>query len=87
MGKPCECLSRKLALFKAQPYGFEGGGTATFFLVLIVCFFQDAAKLMRKTVFEKSSNGRSYDAKCPNGAYTMGRPCEWLSRKLALFKV
>ena len=30
-------------------------------------FCQDAAKLMRKTVFEKSSNGRSYDAKCPNG--------------------
>ena len=22
---------------------------------------------MRKTVFEKSSNGRNYDAKCPNG--------------------
>ena len=41
---------------------------------------------MRKTVFEKSSNGRDYELKCPNGAYTMGRPCEWLSRKLALFK-
>ena len=70
MGRPCEWLSRQLALFKAQPLGSEGGGTGTFFfLVLLVVFFcQDAAKLMRKTVFEKWSNGRNYDAKCPNGA-------------------
>ena len=39
-----------------------------FFVILIVCFCQDAVKLLRKTVFEKSSNGRNYDAKCPNGA-------------------
>ena len=29
---------------------------------------QDAAKLMRETAFGKSSNGRNYDPKCPNGA-------------------
>ena len=39
MGRPCEWLSRKLALFKAQPLGSEDGGTVSFFLVLIVCFF------------------------------------------------
>ena len=43
-------------------------GLPLFFCSTYTLFFcQDAAKLMRKTVFENSSNGRSYDAKCQNG--------------------
>ena len=40
------------------------------FLSSTVFFFfcQDAAKLIRKAVFGKSSNGSNYDVKCPNGA-------------------
>ena len=51
MGRPCEWLSRKLALFKAQPEGSEESGTNTFFCDIYSLFCrQDAAKLMQKMV-------------------------------------
>ena len=56
----CLKLSRRVLMVAGLPL---------FFCSTYNSFFcQDAAKLLRKTFFENSSNGGSYDAKYPNGA-------------------